>query len=66
MNKLLKHKCDRQVNTLYTIVQPPKVIGTLIIHHIRYEVTEKQGWPNTWRRFWYWALLGWKWEKAKL
>ncbi len=18
--------------------------------------------PNPWRRFWYWALLGWKWE----
>jgi len=31
-----------------------------------------QGWrvklpigrPNLWRRFWYWALLGWKWEKV--
>lgn len=20
--------------------------------------------PNRWRRFWYWALLGWKWEKV--
>jgi hypothetical protein len=19
--------------------------------------------PNRWRRFWYWALLNWKWEK---
>ena len=18
--------------------------------------------PNVWRRFWHWALLGWKWE----
>ena len=18
--------------------------------------------PNAWRRFWYWALLGWRWE----
>ena len=18
--------------------------------------------PNLWRRFWYWALLGWRWE----
>ena len=20
-------------------------------------------WPNWWRRFWYWALLGWHWER---
>jgi hypothetical protein len=19
--------------------------------------------PNPWHRFWYWALLGWKWER---
>ena len=19
--------------------------------------------PGSWRRFWYWALLGWKWER---
>jgi hypothetical protein len=19
--------------------------------------------PNRWRRFWYWALLGWRWSK---
>lgn len=19
--------------------------------------------PNWWRRFWYWALLGWRWER---
>jgi len=19
--------------------------------------------PNAWRRFWYWALLGWRWER---
>lgn len=19
--------------------------------------------PNQWRRFWYWALLGWKWKE---
>ena len=19
--------------------------------------------PNRWRRFWYWALLGWRWER---
>ncbi len=21
--------------------------------------------PNRWRRFWYWALLGWTWEEVK-
>ncbi len=21
--------------------------------------------PNAWRRFWYWALLGWKWESIE-
>jgi len=21
--------------------------------------------PNWWRRFWYWALLGWKWERIE-
>lgn len=20
--------------------------------------------PNRWRRFWYWALLGWTWRRA--
>jgi len=20
--------------------------------------------PNAWRRFWYWALLGWEWQKV--
>ena len=22
-----------------------------------------QAWPNPWRRFWHWALLGWRWER---
>ena len=22
--------------------------------------------PNCWRRFWYWALLGWRWEEVKV
>ena len=21
--------------------------------------------PNAWRRFWYWALLGWRWESVE-
>ena len=55
-------------NTVYRTVASPKVIGHAIILNgtVRYAITEKQGWPNAWRRFWYWALLGWKWEKAKL
>ena len=21
--------------------------------------------PNAWRRFWYWALLGWRWARMR-
>lgn len=31
---------------------------------VRIESTDKV--PNRWRRFWYWALLGWTWEKGYL
>lgn len=27
-------------------------------------IVESTVYPNAWRRFWYWALLGWRWEKV--
>jgi hypothetical protein len=28
-----------------------------------FSIPHEQPVPNPWRRFWYWALLGWRWEK---
>lgn len=28
-------------------------------------VGDKRPIPNRWRRFWYWALLGWRWESVE-
>lgn len=36
-----------------------RVANGLIL--VEYEDENKT--PNLWRRFWYWLLLGWKWEK---
>lgn len=30
-----------------------------------YRVMSEHTMPNRWRRFWYWALLGWTWEKVR-
>jgi hypothetical protein len=28
-----------------------------------FRIESRQEIPNLWERFWYWALLGWKWER---
>ena len=35
----------------------------LVIDEARLEIYSPKKMPNRWRRFWYWALLGWRWEK---
>lgn len=46
---------------LHIVNPPPRSILTITPQFkIEYHETP----PNRWRRFWYWALLGWKWEKV--
>lgn len=47
-----------------TIAVPPPVRGRV---HICEDaiVIDSEVYPNAWRRFWYWALLGWRWERVE-
>jgi len=42
---------------------PRPVNRVWLVHHVA--VTTSREIPNAWRRFWHWALLGWRWEKIK-
>jgi hypothetical protein len=42
---------------------PPALSRVYIAPDIRFHSTAPR--PNAWRRFWTWALLGWKWERLK-
>lgn len=35
----------------------------VLIVTAEFRVFTKDPVPNRWRRFWHWALLGWKWER---
>lgn len=56
MNQLIK--ADRK---LYF----SKPIGRLSMGNglVLVEYTDQKKVPNLWRRFWYWFLLGWTWER---
>jgi hypothetical protein len=46
-----------------TIADYPPVRGRLRIAGDSLRI-ESSYYPNAWRRFWYWALLGWCWERV--
>jgi hypothetical protein len=46
--------------SLHVVQQKPQSV-LFIMDSFRIESCKPM--PNRWRRFWYWALLGWKWEK---
>lgn len=43
----------------------PKPVGRLRVASglILVEYEDEKKTPNLWQRFWYWFLLGWKWER---
>jgi len=43
-------------------ISPPQPQSALIIGDAM-RIESEQPRPNRWRRFWYWALLGWRWEE---
>ncbi len=46
-----------------TIDQPwPKQYHSRVNVTPNFTISSERPLPNPWRRFWYWALLGWKWE----
>jgi hypothetical protein len=45
------------------ITIPPNRSRLIINHGLRFEMQAPP--PNRWRRFWYWTLLGWKWEAMR-
>lgn len=44
-------------------VTVPPVRGILSIT-ADFKIHTSQAPPGYWRRFWYWALLGWRWERV--
>jgi len=48
----------------YRIATPPEPVGWVILQPAPFKTQWGISvWPNWWRRFWYWALLGWTFEK---
>ena len=52
---------DREFKDVRIRPTMPRRVGWLLIApEVRVVCFE---WPNLWRRFWCWALLGWHWER---
>lgn len=47
--------------SIFTIHRP--AYKALLIITADFHIQSARPLPNRWRRFWYWALLGWRWEK---
>jgi hypothetical protein len=41
---------------------PP--IRSILTITSEFKIEYRKSPPNRWWRFWYWALLGWRWEKV--
>ena len=46
----------------WRLVDPPPILSVLTIADGAMTVASCKPMPGRWRRFWYWALLGWTWE----
>jgi hypothetical protein len=55
-----KFKCDESF-----LLCDTKFKSTLLIQDGYIKINFLKEKPNFWWRFWYWALLGWKWEDIK-
>lgn len=47
------------------IVSEPVITRLIISDTNLISVESSTPMPNLFRRFWYWALLGWRWEKIE-
>jgi hypothetical protein len=46
------------------IEQPPEPGAYMVMHPAPFKTMwPVMKYPNAWRRFWYWALLGWRFER---
>jgi hypothetical protein len=45
------------------MIETPEYRSELVIIKGQILVRTIHPMPNWWRRFWYWALLGWRWRK---
>jgi hypothetical protein len=47
---------------LHIIEAPPLQIRSVLLIGGMVRIESPHPMPGWWRRFWYWALLGWKWK----
>ncbi len=51
-------------DTSFRIMEQPKPAGMVIMQPEPFKTTFPISvYPNWWRRFWYWNLLGWRFER---
>lgn len=64
--RALRDRNDRSSSTAseLKISEALTVKSRLRVHNGTILVETPRRRPNCWRRLWYWALLGWTWEKV--